>query len=222
MQPVNIRTMSRFLFKDGQTVLFIGDSITDCGRRGASAPFGDGYVRKTIDLITARYPERKLRFINKGIGGNTVVDLLNRWEDDVIRHRPDWLSIKIGINDLHRTARNDADPVPPKRFEDGYRKILERTRKATRAKLILIDPFYISRDTSPHSWRGKVHALLPSYLRIVARLAKEYRAIHVKTHDTFQRHLRYREADRFCPEPVHPNPSGHLVIAHEVLRAVGW
>lgn len=214
--------MSRFLFKDGQTVLFIGDSITDCGRRGASAPLGDGYVRMAMDLITARYPERKLRFINKGIGGNNVVNLLDRWEDDVIRHRPDWLSIKIGINDLHLTAMNNPDPVPPKRFEDCYRKILERTRKATRAKLILVDPFYLSRDHSPDSWRGKIMGMMPSYLRIVARLAKEYRAIHVKTHEAFQRQIRSREADCFCPEPVHPFPGGHLVIAHEILRAVGW
>lgn len=214
--------MSRFLFKDGQTVLFIGDSITDCGRRGASAPFGDGYVRMSIDLITARYPERQIRFLNKGIGGNTVVNLLDRWEDDVIRHRPDWLSIKIGINDLHRVARNDADPIPPKRFEECYRKILERTRKATRAKLILIDPFYLSRDRSPDSWRGKIMGMMPPYLRIVARLAKEYRAIHVRTHEAFQRQLHFREADRFAPEPVHPFPVGHLVIAHEVLRAVNW
>jgi lysophospholipase L1-like esterase len=179
-------------------------------------------VKQVIDLVTARYPERAIRFINKGIGGNTVVNLLDRWEDDVVRHRPDWLSVKIGINDLHRVARNDADPIPPKRFEECYRKILERARKATRARLILVDPFYISRDRSPHSFRGKVLGMLPAYLRVVARLAREHRAIHVRTHEAFARQLRHREADRFCPEPVHPNLGGHLVIAHEFLRAVGW
>ncbi|MCC7517562.1 MAG: SGNH/GDSL hydrolase family protein [Verrucomicrobiae bacterium] len=214
--------MSRFLFKNRQTVLFIGDSITDCGRSGAQAPLGEGYAKLAVDLITARYPERTLRFINKGIGGNTVVSLLDRWEDDVIRHRPDWLSIKIGINDLARTVRDNADAVPPEHFEACYRKILERTRKATRARLILVDPFYISQDRSPDSWRGKILRMLPAYLRIVARLAREFRTLHVKTHEAFQRQLRWREADRYCPEPVHPNLSGHLVIAHEFLRAVGW
>jgi len=214
--------MSRFLFQDGQTVLFIGDSITDCGRRGAQAPLGDGYVKLAADLITARYPERAIRYLNKGIGGNTVVNLRDRWEDDALRHRPDWLSIKIGINDLHRTLRGDPDPIPPARFEENYREILERARKAARCRLILVDPFYISRDRASGSWRRQVLDALPPYLRVVARLAREYRAIHVKTHDAFQRQIRYREADRFCPEPVHPLVSGHLVIAHAFLRAVGW
>ena len=57
--------MSNFLFKNGEMVLFIGDSITDCGRRAQAAPLGEGYVKLSIDLITARYPERKIHFINK-------------------------------------------------------------------------------------------------------------------------------------------------------------
>src|SRR4051812_47492548 len=100
-----------FLIQDTQTVVFAGDSITDCGRRAEHAPFGSGYVRQTIDLITARYPERRITFWNEGIGGNTVEDLRNRWLDDVIRHQPDWLCVKIGINDLHRTLRSTPEAV---------------------------------------------------------------------------------------------------------------
>jgi len=97
--------MGDFLFKDGQTVVFIGDSITDCGRRGPDAPYGNGYVKLAVDLITAKYPERRITFLNEGIGGNTVEDLRNRWHDDVLRHRPDWVSVMVGINDLHRVLR---------------------------------------------------------------------------------------------------------------------
>ncbi len=95
--------MSEFLFQHGQKVLFIGDSITDCGRRAEHAPFGAGYVKLAIDLITARYPDRHITYLNEGIGGNTVEDLHARWHDDVLVHQPHWLSVKIGINDLHRT-----------------------------------------------------------------------------------------------------------------------
>src|SRR5712691_10847955 len=105
--------MAGFAFQDGQTVLFIGDSITYCDRRGAAAPFGTGYVKAAIDLITARYPERRLQFVNEGISGNTVQDLRGRWETDVVAHRPDWLSIKIGINDLHRALDETPQAVPP-------------------------------------------------------------------------------------------------------------
>lgn len=108
-----IAPMSKFLFQNNNTVLFIGDSITDAGRRAQAAPLGEGYVKLAIDLVTARYPARKIQFINKGIGGNTVRDLSSRWHDDVIRHRPDWLSIMIDINDLHHmlvTAPETAEP----------------------------------------------------------------------------------------------------------------
>src|SRR5207249_1109497 len=120
-----------FVFQDGQTIVFIGDSITDCGRRDASAPFGSGYVKAAIDLITARYPERDLSFINEGISGNTVQDLHGRWQSDVLAHRPDWVSVKIGINDLHRTLDQTPHAVPPDTFERVYRDCLERTRKVT-------------------------------------------------------------------------------------------
>ena len=89
--------MGDFLFKDGQTVVFVGDSITDCGRRGPDALYGNGYVKLAVDLITAKYPERRITFLNEGIGGNTVEDLRNRWHDDVLRHRPDSVHRNIGV-----------------------------------------------------------------------------------------------------------------------------
>ncbi|MDA0836582.1 MAG: SGNH/GDSL hydrolase family protein [Planctomycetota bacterium] len=208
--------------KSGQTVVMIGDSITDCGRRGADRPFGSGYVKQTVDLITAKYPERNITFINEGIGGNTVQDLRGRWHDDVLIHKPDWLTIKIGINDLHRTLGNALD-LSPTIYEGLYTEILDLTQKHTKAKIILIDPFYISTDTKTGGHRSTVLELLPAYQKVVAKLAKKYSvAGHVKTHALFQKQLNYRPADIFCPEPVHPNATGHTVIALGVLEALGW
>jgi len=51
-------------------------------------PYGDGYVKTAIDLIHAKYPERKIKFFNKGISGNTIGDLAGRWQDDVIALKP--------------------------------------------------------------------------------------------------------------------------------------
>lgn len=212
--------MPEFAFQNGQTVVFIGDSITDCGRRDNHFPFGAGYVRQCVDLITARYPERLVRYFNEGIGGNTVEDLRNRWHDDVIVHQPNWLTVKIGINDLHRTL-GGADLAPP-RFEALYREILELAKALTKAQMVLIDPFYVSTDTESGGHRTRVLAVLPAYLDVVARLAQEYGALHVQTHAAFQRQLQRRSADAFCPEPVHPNGAGHLVIAHELLSVLGW
>jgi lysophospholipase L1-like esterase len=214
--------MSDFAIQDGQTVVFIGDSITDCGRRDQFAPFGNGYVRAAIDLITARYPERNIRHINEGIGGNTIADLRGRWVDDVLAHAPDWVSIKIGINDLHRMLYNPAEPIPPARFEALYREVLTLTRDKSGARLVLVDPFYLSVDDDPESPRGKVMAVLPEYAAIVGKLAEEFGALHVPTQAKFDTQLSYRPSSHFCPEPVHPYLSGHLVIALALLEVLGW
>ena len=201
--------------EDGQTLLFIGDSITDCGRRGAEAPLGNGYVRLFADLATARFPERRVRYINKGIGGNRVTDLAARWQDDVLYQRPDRLSVKIGINDLHSHLRGAEDGVDPALFAAVYEQLLEITQGELGCPLVLLTPFYISTDH-----RSQVLELLPRYIEVVERLAERFDARLVRLHDIFQRQLQYRDADTFCPEPVHPNQAGHLVIAQALMDAL--
>ena len=67
------------LFERGQKILFIGDSITDCGRRDVQAPYGNGYMSLVRAFVTARYPELGLTLENRGIGGDTVRHLDARW-----------------------------------------------------------------------------------------------------------------------------------------------
>ena len=207
--------------RSGDTILFIGDSITDCGRMNAERPLGSGYVKMFRDLLAMREPAKKVAIVNKGIGGHTVVDLRNRWTDDVLREKPDWLSIKIGINDLHRTLANTPQAVPPKLFAQAYDEVLARTRKALpKCRILLIDPFYISTDRAPGSARAQVLDLLPKYIATVHRMSRKYRTRLVQTHAIYQRLLKFHAPDLFCPEPVHPNLTGHLVIAEAVYEAL--
>jgi lysophospholipase L1-like esterase len=212
--------MSKLAVQDGQTFLFIGDSITDCGRRDVAAPYGNGYVSLVIELVTAQWPERSIRYINKGIGGNRVTDLQSRWHDDVIRHRPDWLSVMIGINDLHSHLGGAPDGVSPALFRETYEAILKEATNDFAPQIVLLDPFYISTDTTGSSFRSQVLELIPEYIAVVHDLAGKYGTRLVKTHEVFQRHLVYREPDVFCPEPVHPYRSGHLVMAQALAQAL--
>jgi len=205
---------------DGQTVVFTGDSITDCGRRAANAPLGDGYVSMVVALATAANPDRRITFINTGIGGDVSTGLRDRWTDDVLVHRPDWVSVLIGINDLHRTLRGSPEAVAPEAYRAACENCLRRTAENTSAKIVLMEPFYMSRETTPDSWRGRVLAALEAYRAAIADLAEQFGAIHVRLHEMFQEVLRHRPADVVCPEPVHPNHTGHLMIARAWLKAV--
>ena len=212
--------MGKFAIEDGQTILFIGDSITDCGRRGTEAPLGSGYVRIFSEMITGKYPERAISYINKGIGGHRITDLQDRWKDDVLFHKPDWLSIKIGINDLNSHLGGGEGGVSPEKFEAVYDAILSTTREELGCPILLISPFFLSNDTSGRSYRSKVLDLLPRYLEVVYQMSERYGTRLVRLHDLFQHHLTYRDAETFCPEPVHPHHTGHLVIAQAVEKAL--
>lgn len=203
--------------EDGETLLFIGDSITDCGRRGTEAPLGSGYVRMFTELVTARFSERMIRYINEGIGGNKVTDMKLRWQDDMLYHRPDRLSIKIGINDLHSYLRGAPEGVDPELFAQTYDELLDWTRRELDCPVVLLTPFYISTDRSGQTFRSQVLELIPRYIETVEKMSQKYGTKLVRLHDVFQKQLENRDADTFCPEPVHPNHTGHMVIAQALL-----
>lgn len=212
--------MGELWIEDKEQALFIGDSITDCGRRGAEAPLGNGYVRIFTEMVTARWPARRIRYINKGIGGNRITDLKERWGDDVLFHRPEVLSIKIGINDLHSHLRGAEGGVSPELFARTYAELLELTRRELGCKVVLLTPFYISTDRSGQTFRSQVLELIPRYLDTVEKMSAQYHTRLVRLHERFQQQLKYRDADTFCPEPVHPNYTGHLVIAQALLETL--
>lgn len=211
--------MADLLVRDGQTFLFQGDSITDAGRR-AAAPFGAGYAKLFIDLVTANYPDRQITWINRGIGGNRVTDLFDRWTDDTIRFQPDWVSILVGINDLHSVLRGAEPKVPVELYRDKYDAILTRLEQETQAQVVIIDPFYISTDRTADSFRALVLQTIPDYIAVCRELARKHGCRHIPLHDIFAEHLKYRDPDFYCPEPVHPGPAGHMVIANALLQAL--
>ncbi|MFO7535255.1 MAG: SGNH/GDSL hydrolase family protein [Kiritimatiellia bacterium] len=207
--------------KKTETILFMGDSITDCGRRGPNAPLGDGFAKVVGEMYAIRQPAKAVRFINKGISGNTVSDLQERWTDDVVEQKPDTLVLMIGINDLCRTVGQSPGAVPPDRFAKLYDELMARTAEALpNCRMILLDPFYITRENAPTSIRHTVLNRLNEYIRVVHTMARKYKTGLIQTHNIFRGLLKYHKPEVFCPEPVHPNHTGHLVLAEAVYAAL--
>ncbi|MEI6422643.1 MAG: GDSL-type esterase/lipase family protein, partial [Lentisphaerota bacterium] len=168
-------------------------------------------------------PQKNINIINRGIGGETVIELRNRWTNDVISHQPDWLSVKIGINDLHRhIGGNDNGLLAPDGFFKIYDQLLSSTvKELPECRIILIDPFYVSKaDEMGDSFRMKVIKILPEYINAVSALSRKYKTLHVQTHELFQKLLKYQHPDSYCNEPVHPFSAGHLMIAEEIYKAL--
>jgi lysophospholipase L1-like esterase len=81
-------------------ILFQGDSITDSDRNYKNFDsLGTGYVMMASMWFSAKYPERKVTFLNRGVSGNRVRDLKNRWQKDCLNLKPNVVSILIGVND---------------------------------------------------------------------------------------------------------------------------
>jgi lysophospholipase L1-like esterase len=154
--------------------------------------------------------------LNAGIGGNRVTDLASRWQEDVLDLKPDWLSVMVGINDVWRRFDDALDPdrVTIDRYERVYRELLTRTRPGLKG-LVLMSPYLLEPDRDD-PMRGQMDA----YGRVVRRLAAEFEAVFVDVQGAFDRYLLHRPPQSLCNDRVHPNKTGHMIIAGAFLHAI--
>jgi lysophospholipase L1-like esterase len=200
----------------GSTVLLIGDSITDCNRdRDDPASLGQGYACMAAGWYAMRRPGQRIRFVNRGIGGNRVVDLRARWKEDCLAVEPDVVSVLVGINDVFR--RYDADdPTSVEDFEENYRVILGEAA-AQGARLLLIEPFLL--PLRPELW-GHREDLDPK-ISAVRRLAHDFGATLVPADGLMAQAAVASGSREWSHDGVHLTPAGNALLAQAWLTAVG-
>lgn len=210
--------------QDGHRLVMIGDSITDVGRarpigEGKGDALGKGYVSLVNALLESTYPERRIRVTNMGISGNTVRNLKERWQTDVLDLKPDWLSIKIGINDVWRQFDS---PTMPERhvyideYEHTYRELLEKTRSKLEG-LVLMTPYFLEPNKE-----DPMRKMMDQYGEVVKKLAAEYDAILVDTQPAFDRYMEHNSPLALCGDRVHPSLPGHAILAKAFLNGIGF
>ncbi len=205
------------MIKKDWLVLFQGDSITDAGRnRQDDSGMGNGYADMIAAQFSAMYPQKNVRFINRGISGNRAKDLTARWDEDCIDLKPDFVSILIGINDCWRRYDSN-DPTSAAEFEAAYRDILRRTVEKRKARLILCEPFVLPVPDDRRKWRED----LDPKIHVVRNLAREFGAIYLPLDGLFAQASAIRECAFWAPDGVHPSKAGHALIAREWMKAVG-
>jgi len=205
----------------GFTVLFQGDSITDCGRNNCGGAgfdahgMGPGYPGMIAARLSCDRPDVEWNFINLGISGNRVVDLYARWKMDCINLRPDVVSILIGVNDTwHEFNRHNGVEVP--RYARIYRELLAWTRQSLpQVKFVLLDPFLCPEVGDCHPMAADVAARR----KVVAELAEQFDAVHLKTQELFDAAARRAPQSHWSADGVHPTPAGQQLIADAWIAA---
>lgn len=205
-------------FKEGSTVLFYGDSITDVGRdRENFYGLGEGYPARIAPIYQALFPEQRVTFLNRGISGNTTAQLLERYDTDLKDLKPDYLSILIGINDTWR--RYDSDKLTTTgQFEKNYRQLISQVRRdLPECKIFLIEPWLLSSDPAKEFWHGD----FDPKQKVVNDLRSQAEFFLSAT-ELFEAEKRTGVTDSdLSADGVHPTPFGHGVIALGWLRMLG-
>jgi lysophospholipase L1-like esterase len=190
--------------------IFIGDSVTDCGRE-IEPPYGDGYVREI-----ASSGKLAGKIINVGTSGHRLVDLEKRWQVDVLDHKPTLVSVAIGINDTWRRY-DDNDPTSTQDFRDQYRRVLTLTRQAFNPEFVLCEPFLLSVRDEMNTWRED----LDPKIEVVHAMAKEFGAVLVPFDKHFNQLATTMSMAELADDGIHPSAIGHGEMAKLWLSTVG-
>lgn len=199
----------------GLTILFQGDSITD-GNRTRNEDWnhimGHGYAYLIASKLWYQFTQENLHFINRGISGNTINDLENRWQKDTLNLQPDVLSILVGINDVN-TVVDGKNPQSIETFKDTYSRLLEKTKKELpKTKIILMEPFLLPLgrvDNKPEVWKEETQ----KRSEVVRELVNTFDTGFVALQQPFIEKCKVAPPEYWIWDGIHPMPAGHELIA---------
>lgn len=207
------------LFTQPTTLLFVGDSITDCGRdrESGGTDLGAGYVAQVQALLDAHHSEAKIRYLNTGISGNRVTDLEARWDVDVLAHKPDWVSVMIGTNDVWRQFDKPlVEQVLLPAYSEKLQGLVERTLPQVQG-MIVMSPFFLETNV-----KEPMRKLMDRYGAATRAIAERNELRFVDVQAAFDAWLLHNHTSQLGADRVHPNAIGHNLIASAFLNAVGF
>lgn len=210
------------LLKD-QVILFQGDSITDSGRNKEDSGFnssrnlGSGYPLLAGAALLNKYAELNLKIYNKGISGNKVFQLAERWDKDCLELKPDVLSILIGVNDIwHKLNGNYDGNVEI--YRRDYIALLERTLKALpNVKLIICEPFAVKGVKAvDDKWYPEFY----DYQKAAKDIAKQFGAVFIPYQKIYDEAQKKAPGAYWTGDGVHPTLAGAQLMAKAWMKAI--
>jgi lysophospholipase L1-like esterase len=199
-----------FTWQDGERVMFLGDNITEDPQ---------GYTRLVPTMVTARYPELKIEYYQRGMGGNRVNDIFERADGDLFgteAPKPTWISLGIGLNDVQHGATG----TPPGRFRDTYNALLGLLMK-TKANVACMTTSVLSEELD-----NEQNAKLIPYNDAIREIAAAHGALLIDVNaalrDAIQRAQSRNPDFRFTTDNVHLNTYGQYLMSMAFLRALNF
>lgn len=206
-------TMGKQTLKEKDTIVFLGDSIT----QGGVQP--DGYVTLTAQAIAKAYPDQKIQVVGAGISGHRVPDCQERLDRDVLQKKPTIVLIYIGINDVWHWSNNRG--TKKEDFEAGLKDMIARIQ-AVGARVILCTPTVIGEKTDGSN---QFDAMLEEYSEISRAVAKETNSQMLDLRKLFLAYLQANNTKNagqgiLTGDGVHLNKAGNRFLADLVLDAL--
>ncbi len=170
-------------------------------------------------MIKTNYPDLHLRVINMGVGGDTTRELLARWQTDVLDIKPDYVTIMIGVNDVWRQfdmSQISNIQISPEEYRENLRKLVMLTLPVSK-NVIMISPFFMEPNLN-----DPMRVTIDKYISIMEEIAKEYGFIFVNTQKPFDEYFKHNHPMSVGWDRVHPDATGHLLIAKTILKETGF
>lgn len=211
------------LLKD-QTILFQGDSITDAGRNKEDSSYnnaralGTGYVLLTAVRLLEEHAELNLKIYNKGISGNKVYQLAERWDKDCLDLKPDVLSILIGVNDFwHKLNGNYNGTIDI--YRNDFIALLGRTKKALPdVQLVICEPYAVPGVKAVDAkWFPDFY----EYQKAAREVAEKFSAIFVPFQSVYDAGIKIAPAAYWTNDGVHAALPGAQLMAEAWLETTG-
>ena len=209
--------------KPGATILLQGDSITDAGRKrdiadaNSQPALGNGYAWLAAAALLVDHVDDELNIFNRGVSGNKVFQLDERWQTDCLDLKPDVLSILIGVNDFAHAQKGDYDGTVDK-YETDYLALVKRTKEALpELQLVICEPFLIRSGNVTDSW----FVDFAPYRAAARKVADEFGAAFVPFQAMFDAAAKIAPPERWAGDGVHPSADGAALMAHTWRSVVG-
>ena len=206
----------------GTTILFQGDSITDAGRdkknqiANQQKALGAGYAWMAASHLLIKNPQLNLTIHNRGISGNKVHQLANRWDKDCLDLKPDILSIMIGVNDIWHGLNGKYEGTV-KTYEDDFLNLMERTRKALpKTQFVICEPFVLRCGAVNEKWFPE----FDRYRAAARKVADQNNATFVPFQSMFDEAVQYAPPKHWAGDGVHPSSHGASLMAHFWTQSV--